>query len=84
MFGRATKCAKCNAITFETVEGSPNDCSYKLIYVQCAACKAPFGVTDYFNTAVLLAEQGKKIDALHVQNERLEQAIRKIMRAMKL
>jgi hypothetical protein len=31
-----------------------------------------------------MAEQGKKIDALHVQNERLEQAIRKIMRAMKL
>jgi len=60
MFG-STKCGKCESAAFRVQEITPADSSYKMFAIQCSACQTPIGITDYYNSGVLLKQQEKAI-----------------------
>lgn len=44
-----SKCSKCGSPSFETVNHTPANSRYILLFVQCAACGAVVGVLDAYN-----------------------------------
>lgn len=57
-----SRCPKCEGTRFELKEnGSVLGAKFKLMFVQCAACGAVVGVTDYFNVPAMLQKLGKKL-----------------------
>lgn len=71
-----TKCQKCNGFNFEIEEVSPIGSRYKMYFIQCIHCKAPVGVTDYFNTADLIDKIEKKIEGMESTLSGIEHQIR--------
>ena len=56
-----SKCPHCGNTSFELKEVSPSQSRYKLYFVQCSSCGAPFGVMDYMNIAAMLSQQNEAI-----------------------
>jgi len=56
-----SKCPYCQNSSFELKEVEPSPSKYKLYFVQCSSCGAPFGITEYMNTTVILDKQNKAI-----------------------
>jgi predicted nucleic-acid-binding Zn-ribbon protein len=56
-----SKCPHCGNSSFELKEVEPSKSKYKLYFVQCSSCGAPFGVTEYMNTTAMLEQQNKAI-----------------------
>jgi len=53
-------CPKCSSTTFEMTEVLPKGSRYKFMFIQCAACGAVVGVTDWYNTSSLLEKIAAK------------------------
>jgi excinuclease UvrABC ATPase subunit len=81
MFG-TTKCGKCESATFKVQEISPKDAAYKMYAVQCVSCQTPIGITDYYNSGVLLKQQEKTIADLSQKIVHIEQAVNQIVYAL--
>ena len=58
-----SKCPKCDSTSFEMKETLPRGSEYKVMFIQCSLCGAVVGVTDYFNTAVLIKKLAAKLGA---------------------
>ena len=56
-----SKCPHCENSSFELKEVSPSNSNFKLYFVQCRSCGAPFGVTEYMNTSAMLEKQNEAI-----------------------
>ena len=56
-----SKCPHCGNTSFELKEVSPSQSRYKLYFVQCSSCGAPFGITEYMNTTDMLQKQNEAI-----------------------
>jgi predicted nucleic-acid-binding Zn-ribbon protein len=56
-----SKCPHCQSSSFELKEVSPSKSNFKLFFVQCGSCGAPFGVTEYLNVTSMLEKQNKAI-----------------------
>jgi len=56
-----SKCPHCGNSYFEVKEVSPSGSRYKLNFVQCSSCGAPFGVLDYMNISAMLTQQNEAI-----------------------
>jgi hypothetical protein len=54
-------CPKCSSPSFESVEFTPRGSGFKLNAIQCAACGAVVGVTDYYNIGNLIIEQNEAL-----------------------
>jgi len=54
-------CPKCSSTSFESKTLSPSGSNFKVVTVQCSSCGAVVGVTDYYNTALLLEKIAKKL-----------------------
>ena len=63
MLGLST-CAKCDGHNFEVVTQEPSGSNFKLIFVKCSICKAPIGVTEYYNAGAEFLRQKEQIEAL--------------------
>jgi NAD-dependent SIR2 family protein deacetylase len=60
----SSKCPHCQNSTFELKVAEPHNAQFKMHFVQCAKCGAPFGQIDYENPAILLRQQNAVINAL--------------------
>jgi transcription elongation factor Elf1 len=56
-----SKCPHCGSSSFELKEVEPSQSRYKLYFVQCSSCGAPFGITEYMNTTDMLKKQNEAI-----------------------
>jgi predicted nucleic-acid-binding Zn-ribbon protein len=56
-----SKCPHCKSTSFELQEVSPTKSKYKLNFIQCSSCGAPFGITEYYNTTAMLEKQNEAI-----------------------
>jgi hypothetical protein len=81
MFG-STKCGKCESAAFRVQEISPNDAAYKMYAVQCVSCQTPIGITDYYNSGVLLKQQEKAIADLGQKIAQIEHSVNQIAYAL--
>jgi hypothetical protein len=56
-----SKCPKCENSSFEMVEQTPRGSAFKLMFIQCEACKSVAGVMDYYNIGSVIRELATKI-----------------------
>jgi len=54
-------CPKCSNSTFEMKEYSPRGSDFKYSFIQCDACGAVVGVTDFYNIGGMLETLAKKL-----------------------
>jgi hypothetical protein len=54
------KCGHCNQIGTKLTEISPTGGTYKMMAICCISCSSILGVTDYFNSGVLLKNAEKE------------------------
>jgi len=59
-----TACPKCKGSHFEVVLNTPSGSNFSLVFVQCAKCGVPIGVTNYHYSGALLKEQELAIERL--------------------
>ncbi len=77
-----SKCPHCGGGYFKVIEQEPSGSNYKLSFIQCSACNAPFGVTDFYNLGALLKQQEKAVAALSHKVEGIEHMVRQIAYAL--
>lgn len=61
-----SRCPHCESTTFEVTTQEPYHSNYKLVFVQCSRCGAPFSAQPYFNEfdkLVQIEERIKGIEA---------------------
>jgi len=75
-------CPKCEGHSFRTQEVEALGAAYKLIFIQCASCNAPVGVTDFYNTGSLLKKQEKQLAALDSRLSQIEASLQAIAYAL--
>ena len=71
-------CPHCQSHYFELEEISPRKGNYKMYLVQCSGCGAPAGVTDYYNSGVLLKNQEKALKAMDSRIKSIENLVAQI------
>ena len=54
-------CVKCGGTHFEIVAKEPRGANYKLMFVQCTGCGGVVGVTEFYNTGVLIQKLAKAL-----------------------
>jgi len=59
-----SRCPHCKGSSFELKEVEPSQSKYKLNFVQCSSCGAPFGVTEYMNITAMLERQNEAIRSI--------------------
>lgn len=57
-----SKCPNCQRTSFETVEETPKDSNFKLMFIRCDSCKTVVGVIDYFNIGNLIHKLADKLN----------------------
>jgi transposase-like protein len=78
-----SKCPHCNGGYFELVGKEPANAAYKLQFVQCSSCGAPFGVTEYYNLGQLLKKQEEAVADLGQRLRSIEHSLHQIAQAMR-
>lgn len=78
-----SKCVKCNGMTFELKEVSPQGGRYKKNFVQCSSCGTPYGVLDAINSGPLLEKQGAQIASISSQLDEIRSALTAIQRHLR-
>jgi hypothetical protein len=68
-------CPHCKGSYFECVEQSPSGSNFKVNFVQCSGCGAPFGTMDFYNLGALLKKQEKAIENVGSRLLQIENAI---------
>jgi hypothetical protein len=56
-----SKCAKCDASTFEIKPFKPTDAAAEIVFVQCAKCGSVAGVVEATKVSALLKELHNKV-----------------------
>lgn len=74
-----SKCPHCKGTAFELKENSPRDSRFRIYFIQCSGCGAPFATMDYFNTGTLMEKQEKKIAELSEKMDQLDHTTRAIL-----
>jgi hypothetical protein len=77
-----TQCPHCRGGFFELREIEPSGSRYKMFFVQCSACGAPAGITEYYDAGSLIKKQEKVLDQIEKRLTRLEGQISQIAHAM--
>ncbi len=77
-----SKCGSCSGTRFKVVEQSPEDSRYKLLFIQCATCQVPVGVTEYYNSGAMLDKLEKKLKSIESQISILDHNIRAVAQAL--
>lgn len=55
-------CPKCENSTFETVEETPRNSNFKLLFTRCSSCGCVVGVTENYNISHLLFKLARKLN----------------------
>lgn len=77
-----SKCPHCKGGSFETTRVEPHNSNVAMFFIQCMTCKAPVGVTEYYNAGTLLKNQEKKIEALERKIDNLDYNIQSIIHGL--
>lgn len=56
-----TTCPKCNSTRFEMKEHPVAYSKYRIMFIQCSACGAAIGTTEYHNTNALIKSLAQKL-----------------------
>jgi hypothetical protein len=56
-----SKCIKCGASSFESVESSPRNSPYVVTFIQCSGCGGVVGVMDYLSVGAAVAKIAEKL-----------------------
>jgi hypothetical protein len=56
-----TKCPHCENTRFETTVQQPKNSNFKLVFLQCGDCGAPFGVLPYYDERGILVEISNRL-----------------------
>jgi uncharacterized Zn finger protein len=56
-----SKCPSCSNTEFETVNETPVNSNYELIFVRCTSCKVVVGVVDFYNVGTLIKKLATKL-----------------------
>ena len=56
-----SKCPRCSNDEFETVNETPKNSEYELIFIRCTSCKIVVGVIDYYNVGTLVKKLAFKL-----------------------
>jgi hypothetical protein len=73
-----SSCAKCGGESFRVEELSPVGSVYRLDFMQCSGCGAPVGLTEHFNTGLMLEQLDKTMAESGGHLARIERAIGQI------
>ena len=82
MWFPSSKCPHCKSMNFELTRTEPNGSRVALYFVQCTSCKAPMGVTGYYDPGSMLKAQEQKIEALERKIDSMSYDIQSIMQAL--
>jgi len=66
MFG-GPQCPHCKNNFFELKENDVANANYKLFFVQCNQCGAPFAALEYYDSGALLKEQEQRLAQIENQ-----------------
>lgn len=56
-----SKCPVCQKTSFETVENTPRNSKYIVMFVQCASCGSVVGVLESYNIGNLIYKLADKL-----------------------
>lgn len=65
-------CAKCSGTFFEMKTAEPKNSRYKKLFIQCSACGAVVGVSDYHDSGVLAKDNQRELADLKKVLKRIE------------
>lgn len=57
-----TQCPKCENTSFELVEDTPRESSFKMMFVRCCSCNTAVGIVDYYNAGYLVKQLAEKLN----------------------
>lgn len=76
----ASKCSKCGAISFEVVEATPKNSTYKLMFVQCSICGAVVGSMSYFDAGYLAKRNQEELEQIKQVLHQIEDLLSRLQR----
>jgi hypothetical protein len=77
------KCGHCGGAFTKVVTLEPQGANYKQLAVCCSSCSSILGITEFYNTGVLVKNAEKEISALKAKVDRLQATVDQIHHAMR-
>ena len=77
MLGNST-CPHCKNMYFEIKENNVQGANYRLFFVQCTQCNAPFAAMEYYDSGALLKDQEKRIESIEHKLSSISSAVSQI------
>ena len=77
------KCGHCNSIGTRLEEISPAGGQYKMMAICCSSCGAILGVTNYFNSGVIVKGMEKTVDGMKLELDKVSTTVRDIQNTLR-
>ena len=78
-----SKCPHCSGTRFELKSIAAEGARYKLNFIQCAGCGAPFGVMEYYDIGSLFKDQEVVLGGLQASLDNLDHRLSAVEQLLK-